>query len=131
MIPCEEKRRPSLVKLSLQSKIIVGESIIATILVAALFSDYENNIYLRQYLAQALGGFQADIFLESIARFGNFLLTPLRVLTLTLLSLMTLILLLLLLFMFCTFVLSMVRIRRAKPRRAYRPMIRESAFDAK
>jgi len=119
------------VKLSLQSKIIVVESVIATILVAALFSDYENNIYLRQYLAQALGGFQANIFLESIARFGNLLLTPLRVLTLTLLSLMTLILLLLLLFMFCTFVLSMVRIRKARPRRAYHPVISEPAFDSK
>jgi len=119
------------VKLSLQSKIIVAESIVATILIAALLSDYYNNIYLRQYLAQALGGFPTNVSLQSIARFGNFLLTPLRVLTLTLLSLMTLILLLLLLFMFCTFVLSMVRIRRAKPRRAYHPVIRESAFDSK
>ncbi len=96
-------------KLSLQTKIIVAESIVATILIAALFSDYENNIYLRQYLGQALGGFQANISLQSIARLGNFLLIPLRVLTLTLLSLMTLILLLPLLFMFCTFILSMMR----------------------
>jgi hypothetical protein len=112
------------VKLSLQSKIIIGESIIATILIAALFSDYENNVYLRQYLAQALGGFQANIFLQSIARFGNFLLVPLRIFTLTLLSLMTLILLLLLLFMFFTFILSMVRVRKEKLRSAYPLVIR-------
>ena len=119
MILYEESAGSSLMKLSLQSKIIIAESIATTILIAALLSDYENNIYLRQYLAQAMGGFQANISLQWIARFGNILLIPLRVLTLTLLSLMTLILLLLLFFMFTTFVLSMVRIRTPKPRRSY------------
>ncbi len=76
-----------------------------------LFTEYNTNINARQAVDQLLHRAYLDQIAQQLAIFGrslNFLILPLRFLTLSLLSLVSMILLLLLLFMFATFLISTV-----------------------
>jgi hypothetical protein len=78
------------------------------VLAGWLYSDYENNPYMRQYINSFLQGTQQGQILQQLAAAGTFFVLPLRLLALSLLSMVSVILMLLLLFMFATFLVSVV-----------------------
>jgi hypothetical protein len=93
---------------SIKTAVILIELFAIIVLAGWLYSDYENNPYMRQYINSFLQGTQQGHLLQQLAGIGTSFVLPLRLLVLSLLSMVTVILMLLLLFMFATFLASVI-----------------------
>ncbi|HEV2119552.1 MAG TPA: hypothetical protein VGS11_05555 [Candidatus Bathyarchaeia archaeon] len=96
-------------KPSLKTAIIAMELVAIVLMSGWLFTMYNTSITARQAVDQLLHRAYLDQAALQLSIFGrslNFLVLPLRFLTLSLLSLVSTILVLLLLFMFSTFLIS-------------------------
>ncbi|TMI32429.1 hypothetical protein E6H27_05360 [Candidatus Bathyarchaeota archaeon] len=99
------------VKPSFKTALITIELVAILFMSGWLFTMYNTSITARQAVDQLIHRAyldQAALQLSIFSRSLNFLILPLRFLTLSLLSLVTTILVLLLLFMFTTFLISTV-----------------------
>jgi hypothetical protein len=99
------------VKPSFKTALIAVELVAIIFLSGWLFTMYNTSITARQAVDQLGRRVYLDVIAQQLSIFGqsmNFLVLPLRFLTLTLLSLVSTILVLLLLFMFTTFLISTV-----------------------
>src|SRR5438270_5584339 len=98
-------------KLSFKTTVIAVELVAIVFMSGWLFTMYNTSITARQAVDQLLHRAYFDQVTLQLSIFGrslNFLVLPLRFLTLSLLSLVSTILVLLLLFMFTTFLISTV-----------------------
>jgi hypothetical protein len=99
----------STVKPSFKTVLISMELVAIIFMSGWLFTMYNTSITARQAVDQLARWAYLDVMAQQLSIFGrslNFLVLPLRFLTLTLLSLVSIILVLLLLFMFATFLIS-------------------------
>ncbi|OLD12548.1 hypothetical protein AUF78_17685 [archaeon 13_1_20CM_2_51_12] len=99
------------VKPSFKTALIAMELVAIIFMSGWLFAMYNTSITARQAVDQLAHRAHLDSIAQQFSIFGrsmNFLVLPLRFLTLTLLSLVSTILVLLLLFMFTTFLISTV-----------------------
>jgi hypothetical protein len=99
----------STVKPSFKTVLISMELVAIIFMSGWLFTMYNTSITARQAVDQLARRAYLDVMAQQLSIFGrslNFLVLPLRFLTLTLLSLVSIILVLLLLFMFATFLIS-------------------------
>jgi hypothetical protein len=101
--------------------VLISMELVAIIFMSGwLFTMYNTSITARQTVDQLARRAYLDVMAQQLSIFGrslNFLVLPLRFLTLTLLSLVSIILVLLLLFMFATFLISTVTGRGRAGRR--------------
>jgi len=104
---------------SFKTAIIAMELVAIAFMSGWLFTEYNTNLNSRQAIDQLVRRAYLDQIALQLSIFGrslNFLILPLRFLTLSLLSLVSIILILLLLFMFTTFLISTLT-RRGRPGR--------------
>jgi len=107
-------------KPSFKTTVIAVELVAIVFMSGWLFTMYNTSITARQAVDQLLHRAYLDQVTLQLSIFGrslNFLVLPLRFLTLSLLSLVSIILVLLLLFMFTTFLISTVTGRGRPGRR--------------
>jgi hypothetical protein len=108
------------VKPSFKTALISMELVAIIFMSGWLFTMYNTSTTARQVVDQLARRAYLDVMAQQLSIFGrslNFLVLPLRFLTLTLLSLVSAILVLLLLFMFATFLISTVTGRGRAGRR--------------
>jgi len=107
-------------KPSFKTTLIAMELVVIVFMSSWLFTIYNTSITARQAVDQLLQRAYLDqvtLQLSIFSRSLNFLVLPLRFLTLSLLSLVSAILVLLLLFMFTTFLISTITGRGRPGRR--------------
>jgi hypothetical protein len=98
-------------KPSFKAALIAMELLAIVFMSGWLFTMYNTSITARQTVDQLAHRAYLDVIAQQLSILGrslNFLVLPLRFLTLSLLSLVSIILVLLLLFMFTTFLISTV-----------------------
>ncbi len=93
------------------TKMIIVETVVIAVLAGSLYSEYLNNVYMREYVDGTVRRILDSQPFQGMVSLGNSMISPLRILTLSLLSLVTILLLLLLIFMFATFLISLVNNR--------------------
>jgi hypothetical protein len=99
------------VKPSFKTALIAMELLAIVFMSGWLFTMYNTSLTARLAVDQLAHRAYLDVAAQQLSTFGrslNFLVLPLRFLTLSLLSLVSIILVLLLLFMFTTFLISTV-----------------------
>src|SRR6267143_4166493 len=107
-------------KFSFKTMLIAIELVAIIFMSGWLFTEYNTSITARQAVDQLLHRAYLDQIALQLSIFGrslNFLILPLRFLTLSLLTLVSSILILLLLFMFTTFLISTITGRGRPGRR--------------
>jgi hypothetical protein len=98
-------------KFSFKTMLIAIELVAIIVMSGWLFTEYNTSVTARQAVDQLLHRAYLDQIALQLSIFGrslNFLILPLRFLTLSLLTLVSTILILLLLFMFTTFLISTI-----------------------